>query len=148
MEEEESIKSSSLTIVGEEEIRKVPDDIVHANDDWSSDGVRSLPSTIVLYEKKRQVPIESCVIIQPSRSFSSAMYVTAPPKQRFSSLASKFACFTYHAGISCHKKNELDESLYYDCSTSDNESEGSTLQQIEDKYASFFAVFDSYLNTK
>jgi hypothetical protein len=135
MEEEESIKSYSS--------------IVHAsddNDDWSCDGVRSLPSTIVLYEKEQQVPIESCVIVQPSKSFSSSTKVTARPKRRFSSLASKFACLTYVAGISRHKRNELDESLHYDCSTSDDESEGTAPQQIENKYASFFAVFDSDFN--
>jgi hypothetical protein len=148
MEEEESIKSYS-SIVCEEEIRKVPDDIVHAsddNDDWSCDGGRSLPSTIVLYEKEQQVPIKSCVIVQPSKSFSSSTKVTARPKRRFSSLASKFACFTYVAGISRHKRNELDESLHYDCSTSDDESEGTAPQQTEDKYASFFAIFDSDFN--
>jgi hypothetical protein len=53
---------------------------------------------------------------------------------------------TYVAGISRHKRNELDESLHYDCSTSDDESEGTVLQQTEDKYASFFAVFDSDFN--
>lgn len=96
--------------------------------------------------KEQKVPIESCVIVQPSKSFSFSTHVTARPKRRFSSLASKFACFIYVVGISRHKKNELDESLHYDISTSDDESEGSAPQQTENKYASFFAVFDSYLN--